>query len=406
MTFGIIRFVRQRLVTMISTHSSTQQPGEQLLSSNMVRYMNPPRLRNLNSVANVEFGLLSWNILSQDLIGPHAYLYTQCPPHVLDWTNRWPKIRNHLSQSCLSIVCLQEVNSVHYFYDIKPFMESRGFRSIYKKRGSEKHDGCAMFYRPNIFRLEVAKRVDFNQDIISDGQRRDNVAIIARFRPVHPNNNKKLVVATTHLLFNPRRGDIKLAQLRMLLAELRSMSLRPDSGYYPIILCGDFNIQPNSPIYNFIMRGSVNPIGLGRGELSGQENNPGRLMEQQDLVMKGIDMNCQFKDNQVNGQDVQIQEVMVESPGSNAELVLSHDFHFRTVFPPIQEDSDCRFVSTCIQGEASLVDYIFFVSSGHLACRDFRGLPTSSDIEDFACMPNDKMPSDHFSLQASFILTP
>ena len=30
----------------------------------------------------------------------------------------------------------------------------------------------------------------------------------------------RLCVATTHMLFNPKRGDIKLAQLAVLLAEL------------------------------------------------------------------------------------------------------------------------------------------------------------------------------------------
>jgi mRNA deadenylase 3'-5' endonuclease subunit Ccr4 len=35
-----------------------------------------------------------------------------------------------------------------------------------------------------------------------------------------PSPDDKIVVANTHLLFNPRRGDIKLAQFMVLMAEI------------------------------------------------------------------------------------------------------------------------------------------------------------------------------------------
>lgn len=37
-------------------------------------------------------------------------------------------------------------------------------------------------------------------------------------------NNRRLCVATTHLLFNTRRGDVKIAQLAYLLAALDKMA--------------------------------------------------------------------------------------------------------------------------------------------------------------------------------------
>ena len=47
---------------------------------------------------------------------------------------------------------------------------------------------------------------------------RDNVAILAKFRPRKRASFSKFCVATTHLLFNPRRHDVKLAQVALLLA--------------------------------------------------------------------------------------------------------------------------------------------------------------------------------------------
>jgi protein angel len=47
---------------------------------------------------------------------------------------------------------------------------------------------------------------------------RDNVAIIAKFEPLRKSSPTTFCVATTHLLFNPRRHDVKLAQTALLLA--------------------------------------------------------------------------------------------------------------------------------------------------------------------------------------------
>lgn len=42
---------------------------------------------------------------------------------------------------------------------------------------------------------------------------RDNVAIVVMLQPRGLSSSHQLCVANTHLLWNPRRGDIKLAQL-------------------------------------------------------------------------------------------------------------------------------------------------------------------------------------------------
>ena len=52
-----------------------------------------------------------------------------------------------------------------------------------------------------------------------------------------------LVLANVHVLFNPKRGDIKLAQLHHLLLACHSLSRKHHAA--PIIVCGDFNATPN-----------------------------------------------------------------------------------------------------------------------------------------------------------------
>lgn len=102
---------------------------------------------------------------------------------------------------------------------------------------------------------------------------RDNVGIIVLLKSVdEPQRN--LCVATTHLLFNPRRGDIKLAQLGVFLAEIDQVShYRLEDGTFarcPVVLCGDMNSVPQSPLSEFIQKGTLDFKDIPCGDISGQ----------------------------------------------------------------------------------------------------------------------------------------
>lgn len=90
---------------------------------------------------------------------------------------------------------------------------------------------------------------------------RENVALVAKLS-LKTNEDTKFVVATTHLLYNPRRQDVRLAQVQVLLAELDRIAAASDDKYLPIILTGDFNLQPYSAPYNLLTRGLLRYDGL------------------------------------------------------------------------------------------------------------------------------------------------
>lgn len=87
---------------------------------------------------------------------------------------------------------------------------------------------------------------------------RENVAIIAKLC-LRSNPSIQFLVATTHLLYNPRRQDIRLAQVQILLAELKRCAQKTDENgkttHLPVILTGDFNLQPYSAPFNLITNG-------------------------------------------------------------------------------------------------------------------------------------------------------
>lgn len=89
---------------------------------------------------------------------------------------------------------------------------------------------------------------------------RENVAIIAKLC-LKSEPSVQFLVATTHLLYNPRREDVRLAQVQVLLAELdRHAQVYHSNGtktYMPIILTGDFNLRPYSAPFCLLTNGNL-----------------------------------------------------------------------------------------------------------------------------------------------------
>ena len=160
-----------------------------------------------------------------------------------------------------------------------------GYTGLFKKRTGNKTDGCATFFKKSRFTLVKSKLLSFRKPDIKLMDR-DNVAVIVLLKPKamgrasHQTNNM-VCVSNTHLLFNNKRGDIKLAQLASLFAEIDEIAAisSPEKGgtharssYHPIICCGDFNSTPYSPIYNFVVRGFLDYGGMHRDNISGQNH--------------------------------------------------------------------------------------------------------------------------------------
>lgn len=109
---------------------------------------------------------------------------------------------------------------------------------------------------------------------------RDNVGLVLLLQPkIASGTSPAICVANTHLLYNPRRGDIKLTQLAMLLAEMSSVAHQKDGSVCPIVMCGDFNSVPGSPLYSFIKEGKLNYEGLAIGKVSADFTTVNRQTE-------------------------------------------------------------------------------------------------------------------------------
>ncbi|XP_068398175.1 protein angel homolog 1 [Eschrichtius robustus] len=223
-----------------------------------------------------QFTLMSYNILAQDLMQQSSELYLHCHPDILSWNYRFANLMQEFQHWDPDILCLQEVQEDHYWEQLEPSLRMMGFTCFYKRRTGCKTDGCAVCYKPMRFRLLCASPVEYFRPGL-ELLNRDNVGLVLLLQPLVPEglgpvSVAPLCVANTHVLYNPRRGDIKLAQMAVFLAEVDKVARLSDGSHCPIILCGDLNSVPDSPLYNFIRDGELQYHGMPAWKVSGQED--------------------------------------------------------------------------------------------------------------------------------------
>ncbi|WIA41917.1 hypothetical protein OEZ86_009232 [Tetradesmus obliquus] len=193
------------------------------------------------------FSVMSYNILA-DKYARHyrSYLYDNVPSTYLDWSHRRAAILAELAHLQPDILCLQEVDR---YEELEAELEQLGYAGIYLQR---------------------------------DGGRLEQLQLAPEWQRCG------LLVANTHIIFTPDKGEVKLGQARMLVQEASQMaewylqqqqeldeaaaaaagSSSSSSGVrggcaavaprgVATIIAGDFNATPHSPMYTFLSKGCV-----------------------------------------------------------------------------------------------------------------------------------------------------
>jgi len=329
--------------------------------------------------------VLSYNVLAQSLLEGHHYLYRDSPLQALEWDYRWAGLRREVADLAPDIVCLQEVQfrePDHFTCSYLPFFTSRGYRYVSKQRTGDKKDGCVIFFRGDIFDLDCVSEMEYRIPRVQVLDR-DNVGLVCRLVP--RGQADALVIATTHLLYNPKREDIRLAQTALLLAEVDRLATRPvgeEGGYLPTVLTGDFNSEPASLVYQLLATGGVKYQGVCTSR--GRRPMPAKLLP--DAL--GLSDSCQWQvklDQRGQGEKFQV--------GSGG---LHHGLALKSVYPMGPG------VSTH-QDYWTLVDYIFASRHPALRLAGRLRLPNPAQAER---LPSLASPSDHLPLVADFLLTP
>ena len=175
--------------------------------------------------------------------------FVRCPDAALHWNFRRLRILEEILETDPDVLCLQEVDHFGFF---QPALKSIGYLGIFYPKpdspalyveNSNGPDGCAMFYKD---KLQLVRKDTVRLRAYDSYTNQVSIVLTLRARGSQQlkDADSHFTVATTHLKAKYGWEDLRQNQGSYLLEYLQDTV-----GAGPLIVCGDFNADPDEPVY-------------------------------------------------------------------------------------------------------------------------------------------------------------
>lgn len=199
-----------------------------------------------------KFKVYSYNVLSTELATREKY--SSCSSEDLKAENRMDRLISKLQQKLRSssIFCLQEV-SPKFAKELKAFFDEYRFHFVYAGDDIRGRLGEAIAFSANCFRLICERRDCFDPRCRRwcDLKQRRKLFHFAKLQDRR--SGICFCIGSYHAL--PRHTEMTTM---VLLTAIVARDFQIFSHGVDGILAGDFNIKPNTPAYNMLIRGYIN----------------------------------------------------------------------------------------------------------------------------------------------------
>jgi len=222
---------------------------------------------------NGMLSVVTYNILCPTYTGSQNFAYV--PSWALQWETRKVTILQELISYNGDILCIQEMDTASYVDYFKENLKARGeYESVFYQKSrartmseTEKRgvDGCAIFWKGGRFQMVEQRCIPlsqlFSQKTIGENEHianrmlgRDNIALVV---VLEREGGGHVVVANAHIHWDAEYCDVKTLQGIMLLKEVEGIVGRYAGA--DLVVCGDFNSQPSSSLYELMSSGHLPP---------------------------------------------------------------------------------------------------------------------------------------------------
>jgi len=221
------------------------------------------------------FRIMSFNILAETYATSERHSYVPC--WALSGDYRKQRILKEILQLDADIICLQEVEGKQFSEFFEPELRNEKYAGIFRPKSRARTmdntanvDGCAMFFRKEKFRIIEDRLIEFQSLALSrfselTGDRagfervmtKDNIAVAAVLEVLSRQGQRKsskIIIANTHIHWDPDMSDVKLLQAQFLTEELSSLKAKIGEDC-PMVVAGDFNSMPSSGVYSLLRDG-------------------------------------------------------------------------------------------------------------------------------------------------------
>lgn len=355
-----------------------------------------------------KFKVLCYNILTDSTCTTRSYGHTASKG--LSWEYRKELILQEIQARDADFVCLQEVttDSFHEYFsmklaynDYKGIFYPRTRSNTMSAREAKLVDGCTIFYKAKKYIILEKQMVNYGSTGINrpdmKGQRdmfnrimgRDHIGVVGFFE--NRLTGSRLIMANTHLFWDPRFADIKLVQAGLLLGEIskfaekwtkmppcedkRAYSLAEDADSHsppiaepskeyssktqiPLVICADQNSAAGSAVFEFMAKGILKK-------------------DHADLA--------QF------------------SYGNFTEIGMEHPFSLKSAYTVLDNTVDHVPFTNFTPGFVDIIDHIWY-STNVLELSSLLGQVDPEYMKMVPGFPDFHHPSDHISIMAEFIV--
>ncbi|KAJ4302056.1 Glucose-repressible alcohol dehydrogenase transcriptional effector [Collariella sp. IMI 366227] len=357
-----------------------------------------------------KISVLTWNILCDKFATSTIYGYT--PPSVLSWDYRKDMILEELRVRNADMLCLQEIATDVFRDFFSPELAQNGYKGVHwprpkAKTMSEKDaaavDGCAIFYKASKWILLDKHLLDYaniainrpdmknHHDIFNRVMPKDNIGVICFFESRR--TGARVIVANTHLAWEPTLADVKLVQTAIMMENITRLAERwtrmpplkdkkmiqlpveegeeraevpepaPSQEYrnntdIPLVVCGDYNSTKSSSVYQLLSEG-------------------------------GVSHNHKEFDN--------------HQYGSFTRDGVQHPFSMRSAYKALEGMPEDLSFTNYVPNFAEVIDYIWY-STNTLEVVSLLGPPDKDYLKRVPGFPNYHFPADHIQIMAELVI--
>ncbi|GBE78233.1 hypothetical protein SCP_0111160 [Sparassis crispa] len=246
-----------------ATEAKEKEEQSRILSREWVTLQDSTRCQHTVRV-------MSWNLLAQCLVRRELFPTSDCLKANQRENMLYREILSHNAHIC----CLQEVDRTE---KLLPILENAGYASVYAS-GPRKRHGCLIAYRKDMYIHAGEHIVHYDeQDVRDEGSEKAHIGSSFRTRNIaslvalkqRETQNEGVIVATSHLFWHPSYAYERARQAAVLLREVvRFRDEGVGNPQWPCIIAGDFNFQPDDPVYSLLVGDPLLPNQAARLDTS------------------------------------------------------------------------------------------------------------------------------------------
>lgn len=374
------------------------------------------------TTTNKKYRMMTYNVLAQSLIKRIIYPYAST--QALRWKQRQELLKNEFQSLRPDLICLQEVNvdALNYW---KSLCTSLNLDIEYtSKTERPTSHGILIGWNTEIWekidcvKLNYQSLAEQYKDIphVYTEMNHNNVGLIVvlKFKqPIKPDSlrHQGIILASTHLQWNPMFSFVRLKQAAMLIQEIQK--LQQQYGY-EVLIGGDFNVTPDHMVYECLTQHTIQdkdlPMFLSPPEAATKLPEEQISLDDLLLTKPTIDLNDPEHHHRVTEVKQilsQIQQLpklvslyhnyydhcLAQVPSDNIKLDYEHKLCQWQHEPPFTVFVE-RFRGT--------LDYIFVNEDHCFHFLQYLSIPCAQQLSHQTALPNDLSPSDHLSLVVDF----